>query len=57
MVGKNYWYVEITPCYPNSFKVVNKAYRPNNAGCNYFPTFDEAQEEANKRNANNCNNE
>jgi hypothetical protein len=46
----NNWRVVETPCFPNSWKVVNDHYRLDNAACNYFPTIVEAQAEADKRN-------
>ncbi len=49
-MAQNKWYVTETACYPNSWKVVNDYYRPDNAGCNYFPTEGEAQHEADERN-------
>lgn len=49
-MAQNKWYVTETPCFPNSWKVVNDYYRPDNAACNYFPTHGEAQHEADERN-------
>jgi hypothetical protein len=47
---QNKWYVIETACYPDSYKVVNDYYRADNAACNYFPTQDKAQHEADERN-------
>ena len=47
---KNQWYVKETPCFPNSFKVVNDYYKENNSTSEYFPSRELAQVEADQRN-------
>ena len=49
-MAQNKWRVIETPCFPNSWKVVNDYYRQDNATCNYFTTAIEAQTEADERN-------
>jgi hypothetical protein len=52
MLGLGNWCVRETECYPNKYKVVpavgNMA-RETNDTCNFFPTREAAQEEADKR--------
>lgn len=49
-MARNRWYVISTPCFPNSWKLVNDHCRPDNSTCNYFPTSKEAWDIANARN-------
>lgn len=47
----NIWAVKKTECYPNGFKVYPvKLYLEDNQLSNYFATYEEAVEEARKRN-------
>ena len=47
---RNKWRVIETPCFPNSWKVVNDYYRPNNSFSEYFPSPEVARAEADRRN-------
>ena len=50
VMAANRWYVIETSCFPNSWKVANDYYRPNNSTSEYFPSYSKAQDEADERN-------
>ena len=47
----NVWTVEKTACYPKAYKVRSTLYRDDNSWTNFFATREEAESEAQKRNA------
>lgn len=44
------WFVEKTPCFPNSWRVSSYYYRTDNSHAHFFPSEGEARAEAHRRN-------